>query len=50
LRRFQRITPAPPEYAIVRKLDYYREGHAEKHVRDIRAMLDVSANNWTGQP
>ncbi len=33
---------APPEYVIVRKLEYYREGHAEKHLRDIRAMLAVS--------
>jgi hypothetical protein len=23
-------------------LEYYREGHAEKHLRDIRAMLAVS--------
>ena len=33
---------APPEYVIVRKLEYYREGHADKHLRDIRAMLEVS--------
>ncbi|MGB8369762.1 MAG: hypothetical protein ACLPYZ_07710 [Limisphaerales bacterium] len=33
---------APPEYVIVRKLEYYREGNAEKHLRDIRAMLAVS--------
>ena len=33
---------APPEYVIVRKLEYYREGGAEKHLRDIRAMLAVS--------
>ncbi len=36
------IMLAPPEYVIVRKLEYYREGHAEKHLRDIRAMLAVS--------
>jgi hypothetical protein len=36
------VTLAPPEYVIVRKLEYFREGHAEKHLRDIRAMLDVS--------
>ncbi len=36
------IMLAPPEYVIVRKLEYYREGRAEKHVRDIRAMLAVS--------
>jgi hypothetical protein len=33
---------APPEYVIVRKLEYYREGRSEKHIRDIRAMLRIS--------
>jgi hypothetical protein len=36
------IRLAPPEYVIVRKLEYYREGGSEKHLRDIRAMLIVS--------
>ena len=31
---------APPEYVILRKLQFYREGRSEKHLRDIRAMLD----------
>lgn len=35
---------APPEYVIVRKLEYYREGRSEKHLRDIRSMLEVSAD------
>jgi hypothetical protein len=26
----------------VRKLEYYREGGSEKHLRDIRSMLEVS--------
>ncbi len=30
---------APPELVIIRKLEFYREGHSEKHLRDIRAML-----------
>ncbi len=34
---------APPEYVIVRKLEFYSEGGSEKHLRDIRSMLDVSA-------
>jgi hypothetical protein len=34
---------APPEYVILRKLQYYREGGSEKHVRDIRGMLEMSA-------
>jgi hypothetical protein len=36
------VTLAPPEYVIVRKLEYFREGGSEKHLRDIRAMLAVS--------
>lgn len=38
------VTVAPPEYVILRKLEYYREGGSEKHVRDIRAMLALSAD------
>jgi hypothetical protein len=37
------VTVAPPEYVILRKLEYYREGGSEKHVRDVRAMLAASA-------
>jgi hypothetical protein len=33
---------APPEYVIVRKLEFYREGRSEKHLRDIRSMLAIS--------
>ena len=36
------LVVAPPEYVIVRKLEYYREGGSEKHLRDIRSMLDTS--------
>jgi hypothetical protein len=36
------VTLAPPEYVILRKLAYHREGGSEKHLRDIRAMLAVS--------
>jgi hypothetical protein len=35
---------APPEYVIVRKLEYYREGHSEKHLHDITGMLEVSGD------
>ncbi|MCI0744645.1 MAG: hypothetical protein L0Y58_04485 [Verrucomicrobia subdivision 3 bacterium] len=38
------VTLAPPEYVIVRKLEYYREGGSEKHLLDIRSMLIVSGN------
>lgn len=38
------INLAPPEYVILSKLEYYREGGSEKHVRDIRSMLAVSGD------
>ena len=34
---------APPEYVIVRKLEFFREGGSEKHLRDIRGILALSA-------
>ncbi len=33
---------APPEYVIIKKLEFFREGGSEKHVRDIRGMLAVT--------
>ncbi|MGQ0652556.1 MAG: hypothetical protein ACT4P4_09860 [Betaproteobacteria bacterium] len=33
---------APPEYVIVRKLEFLREGGQDKHVRDIRFILAAS--------
>ncbi len=33
---------APPEYVIIRKLEYYKEGQSSKHLRDIKKMLDIS--------
>lgn len=33
---------APPEYVIVHKLEFFREGGTEKHLRDIRGMLAVT--------
>lgn len=32
----------PPEYVIVRKLEFFHEGGSEKHIRDIRGMLAVT--------
>jgi len=43
---------APPEYVILRKLQYYQEGRSNKHVTDIQAMragtaLDTEVlNKW----
>ncbi len=33
------IVLAPPEYVIVRKLEFHREGASDKHLRDIASML-----------
>jgi hypothetical protein len=35
----QEVWVAPPDYVITRKLEYYREGGSDKHIRDIEAML-----------
>ena len=34
---------APPEYVILRKLEYLHEGGSDKHVRDIRFVLAATA-------
>jgi hypothetical protein len=55
--RGEPIIVAPPEYVILRKLEYFREGGSDKHLRDIRAMLAVSGeeldrpalNEWIQQ-
>ena len=33
---------APPEYVVLQKLRFYKEGKSEKHIRDIKSMLSVS--------
>jgi hypothetical protein len=42
-RRFEHagstFTLAPPEYVILRKLEFWREGGSEKHLRDVRGLL-----------
>lgn len=37
---------APPEYVIVRKLQYHREGGSPKHLRDIARMLQSLGPEW----
>lgn len=37
------LTVAPPEYVILRKLEYFREGGSSKHPADIRAILATTA-------
>ncbi|MHC4249769.1 MAG: hypothetical protein ACYS9X_11640 [Planctomycetota bacterium] len=36
---------APPEYVIVRKLEFYREGGSAKHVADVQGVLEVSGDS-----
>ncbi len=36
---------APPEYVILRKLEYYREGASEKHLTDIANMVEISSEH-----
>ena len=38
----QALWVAPVEYVILRKLEYYREGKSDKHLRDIAGILDIS--------
>lgn len=48
--RTKRLRPAPdydavfasPEDVILKKLEYYREGGSEKHLRDISGILKIS--------
>jgi len=37
-------TFSPPEELILKKLLYYRDGGSEKHLRDIKAMLEISGD------
>lgn len=40
------IPLAPPEYVIIRKLQFFREGQSEKHLRDIRRMLTMLGDSF----
>ena len=37
------ISFAAPEYIIIRKLEFYREGNSAKHLRDIASMVNESS-------
>lgn len=39
-----RLKVAPPEYVIIRKLEYFREGESAKHLMDIRGILRHQAD------
>jgi hypothetical protein len=40
----QLIWFAPPEYVILRKLEFFREGGSEKHLNDIAGMIELSSD------
>ncbi|MFH1830280.1 MAG: hypothetical protein ABH871_05850 [Pseudomonadota bacterium] len=40
----EEVWVAPPEYVILKKLAYYKEGGSQKHLEDIRGMLEVSGD------
>ena len=50
--RARRLTPGPdfqatfasPEDVILKKMEYYREGHSDKHLRDIAGVFRISGN------
>lgn len=39
-----RVVFAAPEDIVLKKLDYYREGHSDKHVRDIAGIFRISGS------
>lgn len=43
--RGETIVLAPPEYVITRKLEFFREGGSDKHVRDVQSMWAVSRDD-----
>lgn len=40
------IILAPPEYVIVRKLQFFREGESQKHLRDVHRMIASLGEDW----
>ena len=40
---FEGETFASPEDVILKKMEYYKEGHSEKHIRDIVGVLKLRA-------
>ena len=41
----EQVWLAPPEYVILRKLEFYREGGSDKHIRDIAEVLEMSSHD-----
>ncbi len=43
------VVLAPPEYVIIRKLEFYREGGSEKHLATSVPCLQFPATKWIGR-
>ena len=41
------LSVAPPEYVVLRKLEFYREVHSAKHPTDIRAIREITGVDET---
>ena len=41
------LAVAPPEYVVLRKLEFYREGRSSKHAADIRAIREITGVDET---
>lgn len=41
------VAVAPPEYVVLRKLEFYREGGSTKHVSDINAIREITGVDET---
>ena len=41
------VSFAPPEYVIVRKLQFFREGGLSKHLRDIERIMEGLGEDWS---
>lgn len=41
------VAVAPPEYVVLRKLEFYRESRSTKHVADIQAIRKVTGVDET---
>ncbi len=40
----EEVYVAPPEYVIINKLAFFKEGGSQKHIEDIEGMLQVSGD------
>lgn len=44
------ISLAPPEYVIIRKLEFHREGGSQKHLRDVLGIVQAMGPDWNREP